>query len=199
MEETVDTFLLESWRDLFKSAFHWSVLLAVLIGLGFAALTATLESRSDLVLVSAAVFTVAGAIVALVVPAADLMGQANRSQADYWLKRVLEKQGPDRRKEAKNGAQSLQEIVEVSTPALRGSCYVFLSLVLSLFALCVPNAIILGIFLLDRVLLGLSIGLLLIGALWFFPAAARAYRLGTLEKVIRYLDLLADSPEDGET
>lgn len=139
--------------------------------------------------IAAALFSAAGTIVALALPAAELAGNAITRVGEYWVDRFA-----NPRKETPNKKRALREIKKVKEKAhiaRRGSVYVLGAFILGAFSMLTPNAS-LGSLPLAYVLVALSGGLLLVGSLLFFPFAWFVYRLDALQDaedaIINYRD-----------
>lgn len=128
--------------------------------------------------IAAALFSAAGTIVALGLPAAELAGNAITRVGEYWVNRFAnpEKRTPNK----KRALREIQRVKEKAHSARRGSIYVLGAFILAAFAMLTPQAA-LGTLRLAYVLVALSCGLLLVGSVLFFPFAWFVYRLDALQ------------------
>jgi hypothetical protein len=133
------------------------------------------------------IFTVAGTIVALVLPAAEIANSFITRLADRWLGFVIKEEGVADETKFEAIGDFANELKSNLEPAWRASIYALCAFVISSFGMLVPQkdfrlseAVALS---LDRLFTGLSLGFLIVGALWFFPAARYAFRLETIDRV----------------
>jgi len=180
-----------------KTFLHLRSVLAVgVLTMAFVILAAEfLDTESNIPGIATTVFQVAGTMVALTLPAAELLGQAVTRVADYWLDVVFRSEKiPEKDKQmyAENGCAAIQEAQEISMFAWRALGYVLAALFLSSIALFINLQVVLCSYDIPLVswfcsipliywLLGLTLGFLLVGSYWFFPAAWWFLNLKTLQ------------------
>ena len=157
-----------------------NLLCTLLLSAVFNWLLFLLRPDNNLSSIAAALFSAAGTIVALALPAAELGGNSVIRTAEYWLERAQTETEPER---LRNGLHFIDKVKVGAITARRGSLYVLISFLLSAFALLTPR-----IpwdpqrsFRLDYLLMGGAAGFLLFGAVLFFPFAWAVYRLNDLQ------------------
>ncbi len=163
-----------------------SLVVVALVGAAFGGALFYFRPEQNMAGIAAAVFSAAGTIVALMLPAAELAGQSLTRVADYWLDRFIK---PGRRRPDKDVALGDIETHRwKARTAQRGSSYVLYAFVLSAFALLTPH-VELGpqTFHAEHVLLGLAGGFLLVGSALFFPFAWAVYRLDDLKDAENFI------------
>jgi hypothetical protein len=153
-----------------------------------------LKPDNNLSSIAAAIFSAAGTIVALALPAAELGGNSVIRMAEYWLERAKTETDPE---QLKIGLQFIKDTKEDAVMARRGSLYVLFAFLLSGFALLTPRWpwSAQQVVRLDYLLTGAATGFLLFGAILFFPFAWAVYRLGQLDDVHAYIDGLVKTME----
>lgn len=123
------------------------------------------------------VFTVAGAIVALILPAAELGGQYVTSRLEEYTDRITHSKKEDHRDELNEAVQFINEALRKAKPAWKGSMYAFLSMVLAMASIVVPHVGRAAS--LSKVFLSFAVGFLLVGSSLFLPFAYLIYTFRT--------------------
>lgn len=140
--------------------------------------------HSELTTIIAAIFSAAGTIVALALPAAELGGNSVIRTAEYWLERAKGKDPPN----LETALHFIDKTRRNALTARRGSLYVLFAFLVSGFALFFratqPTE---KLFLAKYLLTGIGIGFLLFGSILFFPFAWAVYRLNDLNDVREYI------------
>jgi hypothetical protein len=154
-----------------------SILGVVIIGLLIPAWATVYKEEVPLKDIVVSLFTVSGALVALILPAAGIVGPFLTQQLDLSIDRVLEAADDQGGKLAKAHLAILDRYRAVGWAAWRASVYSMVALVLSAGAFFVGK-ITMGAhtLYLEHLLAGFSLGCILVGALWFCIPAYRLYR-----------------------
>jgi hypothetical protein len=144
-----------------------------------------------------AAFAISGTMVALILPAAGLVGQLVTRQGEYWLHRIYgddSVQAEEKQKVAKAGVEILKEARARSREAQRGSAYVACAFAFSCGAIILPRLkMCCYVIFADCFSLGLALGFLLVGAYWFLPPSLWIYESKSLDDAIRVIELEADA------
>jgi hypothetical protein len=179
----------EEIRKLLSPSANWFVIAGCALALGFQSPLGFLELDPG---AGALVFQVAGTIVALALPAAELSNSLFRETEGYIVRAALKPSlATDRLVQVAD--QSIHKLRDQLLPAWRGSVFALCAFVLSTLSLLLPQARVRlsgEVYWLPKdFLVGAALGFLLVGAFWFFPTAYSVFRLKaadtTLERVRR--------------
>lgn len=169
-----------------------SPIIVILTSTLFVYLLELLRSDATSETISAAVFGASGTIVALALPAAELAGNSITRIGEYWIARFS---NPS--KEPPNKQFALGEIRKIKEKALTaryGSFLVLCAFIVSAISLLTRGILsIRNVVHLDRFLLGLSLGLLLVGVVFFFPFTWSVYRLDALRDAEDAIENFSDA------
>ncbi len=142
------------------------------------------------------IFTVSGAIVALVLPGAELAGHLINKHIGYWNGELAGSANPA--KTAIEANTFLNTVKSKAQLVKRGSVYVFIAFVASAGVLFAPAT---ATFRSEPIYvggwaLGLSLSFLLVGSFLFFPFAFHVYNLKLLKGTIKMFEGIAAKVKD---
>jgi hypothetical protein len=179
----------EEIRKLFGPSANWLIIAIFALALGFQSPLGILELDPG---AGALVFQVAGTIVALALPAAELSNSLFRETEGYIIRAALKPSlATDRLVQVAD--ENIQKLRDQLFPAWRGSVFALCAFVLSTLSLLLPRAQVRlsgEVYWLPKdFLVGAALGFLLVGAYWFFRTVYVVFRLKaadtTLERVRR--------------
>jgi hypothetical protein len=177
---------------------RWSLLAAICLSGLFIWLSWRFRPDEALSGIAATIFGTSGTIVALALPAAELAGNSISRIAEFWVGRFAESSGGSSTKQKPNKLMALKELRKTRQEAMiarRGSGYVLAAFILAAFSLLTPRIFFDGwVFFLDYVLVGLSCGFLIIGALLFFPFTWSVYHLDALAQAEEAIENFPEQP-----
>lgn len=146
----------------------------------------------DVQTTAASIFQVSGTMVALVLPAAQLSNQLITELANAFKLSVKDSVSAERKRSVFLERGDL--LRERMSPAWTASVYALCAFILSSVAMVMPEVDIpLGdrfALAIDRLALGLSLGFLVVGSLWFYPTAKYVFRLELIGDIKRAIDIL---------
>lgn len=183
--------------QMFNNFLHRSLWL---VGLATVSLTAVIHGRKELepklIDITSYIFTVSGTFVALVLPGAELAGNLIARRLEYWTGE-LSKAGTDVEKQRATAGEAVgffREMKNQAIPAWRGSLYVFCAFLVSALTLLAPHKFQTERYIISSgaLLIGISLGFLLVGSFQFFPFAFYVYRLDLLDNTFTMFNEIAN-------
>ena len=183
-----------------KALLHPSVLLVIIPSVVLAMRSPWGVLTLDVTSLSSATFAIAGTMVALILPASQLVNSFLVRLEDI-IKSLIKAEDATTQQKDEVGNQFIDEVKRYLAPAWRASAFVFVSFLLSIAAMILPEREIPidGPFALPvrSLIVGLAIWFLIVGSMWFLPAAWYSFDFALLEKMKETLRIIVDS-ERGE-
>lgn len=149
--------------------------------------------------IATTVFSVAGTMVALILPASQLANAFIARMEDETLRVILEDPSDTQTK-----VQAVHQITNSLRgnlfPAWRASSFVFVSFLFATLAMIIPSSDLpLGssplVMSVDRSIIAISLGCLLVGSAWFLPTARYTFSLDVLTDIEHVVETIAQHQE----
>jgi|GEM_PF-3989465 len=169
------------------------------LALGIALLITWRKDAGDVSNLGQVIIGVAGTMVALALPAAELMSNTLVRASEHWLNRIKDEShsNPNKLGEvAGHAKEALGPFRDMGNTALLASIMVFIAMLLGILALLVKawpvceswpwspqDPLGAGV-----LCVSLAMSFLVIGSFWYFPVAYQVYRFRTFDRFETFLD-----------